>query len=164
LKSKTGNAEISDFKFKNLKDPYSDLGLNFRFKINNGVQIARDEIVFNPYQLDSEIGNPFFTHERKFPIELGCPISNNFSMKLIIPDGYSVIEKPENNIISLGTDGGKFEFSCVQNGKVLELESKLNIVKTVFQPSDYSMIQKFYLKIQQKQAEYIVLKKNSSIN
>jgi transglutaminase-like putative cysteine protease len=159
VKSLSANAEISDFNLENLKDRYTDLVMTFKFKINNGGQIAGDEIILNPYLLQTELKNPFYSSERRFPVDYGCPTFKTFSMKLTVPEGYSVSEKPENIMINLGKDDGKFEFSCRQTGNTLEINSEFNINKTVFQPTEYSEIQKFYLKIQQKQAEYIVLKK-----
>jgi hypothetical protein len=161
VRSLSPNAEISDFKIRNLQYPDSDLVSSFKFKISNGAQLAGDEIIFSPYQLQTGFKNPFYSSERKFPIDFGCPNIYNFSMTLNIPEGYSVVEKPADNIINLGKGEGKYEFSCREAGNNLEIRSELNIYKTVFQPAEYLTIQKFYLNIQKKQSEFIVLKKNT---
>ena len=163
VKSESPNSEISDFKIRNIKEIDSMLVLTYNFKIFDGTQDAGNEILINPYQLQTEAINPFYSAGRNFPIDFGCPERENFSMKLHIPEGYSIVEKPENITINLGQEGGKFEFFCKESGNTLELAGNLNINKTLFDPSEYSEIQKFYLKVQKKQAEFIVLKKNTLI-
>lgn len=164
VKSILPNAEISDFKIINLSDRYADVTETYKIKILNGAQKAGDEIILNPFLPPSATKNPFYTPERKFPIDFGCPSAELFSLTFDIPNGYYLTEKPENLTLILGKNDGKFEFRCEQTGNKLEIKSGWNIDKTFFQPSEYPAIQQFYLKIQQKQAEMIVLKKNSLIN
>ena len=163
LKSESPDSEISDFKIRNIENIDSTLVLTYNFKIDDGAQNAGNEILINPYQLKTESVNPFYSSTRNFPIDFGCPEKENFSMKLHIPEGYSVVEKPENITVSLGKDGGQFEFICKETENTLELTGNLNINKTLYNPSEYSEVQKFYLKVQKKQAEFIVLKKNTLI-
>lgn len=160
LKSASPNSEISEFRISNIENIDSMLVLSYNFKITDGAQNAGNEILINPYQLKTESINPFYSAERSFPIDFGCPERENFSMKFHIPEGYSIVEKPENVTISLGKDGGKFEFTCKESDNILEFEGNLNITRTLFDPSEYPEIQRFYLKVQKKQAEFIVLKKN----
>jgi hypothetical protein len=161
LKSEAPDSEISDFKIRNIEKIDSMLVLSYNFKTLDGALNAGNEILINPYQLQTESMNPFYSAERNFPIDFGCPETEKFSMKFHIPEGYSVVEKPENITINLGKDGGKFEFTCFESGNTLELTGNLNINKTFFAPAEYSEVQKFYLKVNKKQAEFIVLKKNA---
>lgn len=160
FKASMPNAELIDFKISNAEDCYSDLIVKSNFLVRNGTQTAGDEIIFNPYLFKTSLKNPFYSPERKFPIDFGCPKEDDFSMTMIVPEGYSVMDKPGNVIIKLGKDDGRFEFRCEQEGNKLKLVSTLNISKIVFSPAEYSDIQKFYTKIQKKQSEFIVFKKN----
>jgi hypothetical protein len=164
LKSILPTAEISEFKILNQEDKYSDFTEAFSIKIANGVQQAGDELLLNPVLPPANTKNPFYAQERKFPVDFGCPVSELYSLTLNIPEGYSVAYKPENISIILGKGDAKYEFRCTQAGNTLLIKSGLNIDKTVFQPSEYTGLQDFYLKIQQKQSEMIVLKKNSLIS
>jgi hypothetical protein len=159
LRTLSPYAEMSDFTINGIEDPYSDITVACAFKINSGAQIAGDEIFINPFILQSATENPFFSAERKFPVDFGCPVTKSFSMKLEIPEGYSLIDKPEDLTLNLVGGGAKFEFICKQDANILELESSFNIDKTIYPPSDYTSIRKFYLKVQKKQAESIVLKR-----
>jgi transglutaminase-like putative cysteine protease len=159
IKSSQPNAEIKDFKLTNLNDPDSDLKESLNFVISDGVQVAGDEIIINPFQLGTSITNPFFEAERQFPVDFGCPLINIFEMTMTIPAGYYPATKPGDTTIRLGENGGSFEFRVTDSGKTLKIKSEMHIEKTFFQPSEYKDLQKFYLGIRSKQAEYIILKK-----
>jgi transglutaminase-like putative cysteine protease len=164
VKSAYGNMDVSDFKITNFSYRDSDLFENCTLKIANWAQVAGDEIIFNPYLKQAWEKNPFYAPERKFQIDFGCPVTESYSLTLIIPKGYSILQKPENVTITIGKNDGKFEYKCTQNGNKLEIKSLVNIDKTIFQPSEYSVIQGFYSQFLQKKGELIVLKRNSIIN
>ena len=160
IRTAHSNAIISDFKLTDLNNPDKDLAESFNFTVDNGSQIAGNEIIMNPFQLGTSITNPFYAIERKFPIDFGCPQEENFEMTLTIPDGYQVADSPENLKLDLGKDGGSFVFSCQQSGNSLIIKSELSIDKVLFPQTEYKEIQKFFLRVQEKQAEYIILKKS----
>jgi len=160
FRSSSPYAEISDFNIANLGDPNSDLILTSDFLINDGAQIAGDKIILNMLMSMVNLKNPFYSKERKFPVDIGYPIIQSYSFRLKIPEGYIVAEKPSNISFTLGTDGGKFEFSSVVNGNDIEINRNFSIKQTVFQLKDYPLLRSFYEKIIQKEAEMIILTKN----
>ena len=160
IRSTYSNAVIDDFNLTDLKNPDKDLAESFSFLVNNGSQITGNEIILNPYQLGTSTTNQFYAIERKFPIDFGCPQEENFEMTLTIPDGYQVADSPENLKLDLGKDGGSFVFSCQRSGNSLIIKSELSIDKVLFPQTEYKEIQKFFLRVQEKQAEYIILKKS----
>jgi hypothetical protein len=81
-------------------------------------------------------------------------------MNIKIPEGYTVIEIPEDADFNLGNEEGKFKFNCKVNNNNFSIQSTLNINKIVFQPDEYPAVKKFYLKAQKKQSEYIVFKRS----
>jgi transglutaminase-like putative cysteine protease len=163
IKSLSANISISDFNIKNISNPDSDLVERYDISISNGEQIAGNEIIINPYFSLLVEKNPFTSYDRKFPVDFGCPQMGLYSVKLTIPDGYSVTEKPADISFNIGKDDGKFEYVCKQTGNEIVITSLINIKKTIFQLSEYMVIRDFYSKILQKQSELIVLKKNAVI-
>ncbi|HNW56585.1 MAG TPA: DUF3857 domain-containing protein [Bacteroidales bacterium] len=161
VKSFSPNTVISDYKINNLEDLYADVSETFSLSISDVAQVAGNEIIFNPFLASAGLKNSFSPAERKFPVDFGCPQSENYTLNLKIPDGYSLVEKPENITINIGKDDGKYEFSCVQTGDIIEVKSRLDVNRTLYQPDEYSSIRNFYSKILKKQSELIVLKKNS---
>jgi hypothetical protein len=161
IKALSPDAGLTEFIIENENDPYSDLIEKCKVSITERSQIAGDEIIFNPWMLLADTKNPFISSERKFPVDFGCPQKETYSLSLKIPEGYSVLEKPEDVAYDLGKDDGKFEFKYSQTGSDLTINSTLSFNKTIFPASEYLLVRDFYSKVLQKQAELIVLKKET---
>lgn len=155
----SSNLSLTDYEIDNVNEIYSDLIEKCKADISIEVQIARNEILFNPFISTSASENPFISTDRRFPVDFGCPISESYTVSLKIPEGYIVTEKPADILFNLGQTDGKFELSCRLEGNKILLTTVLNINKTVFQPSEYPVLRNFYTRVLQKQAELIVLKK-----
>jgi hypothetical protein len=107
--------------------------------------------------------NPFYSQERMFPVDLGYPVSQNYSFRVRIPEGYTVSEKPSDVSVTLGNGGGKFEYTCGVNGNDIEINQNFTVTQTFFPLSEYSQLREFYEKMIRKDAEMIILKKNPVI-
>jgi hypothetical protein len=164
FKSAASDMEISDFRLSNTDKIDSALTESCKIRISNGAQLTEDRILINPFFNVGMTKNLFYEKERKFPIDFGCPREDTYSLTLKIPDGYTVVEKPDNISIAIGKDEAMYDFSCIVNSNEMKLISKLKITKTSFQPSEYITIRNFYSKILQKQSELVVIKKNPVIN
>lgn len=162
IKSASANIRISDFKIENMDDPYSELVERCNISISNGTQIAGNEIIFNPYLSLTGIKNPFVSAERKFPVNFGYPMMDTYSLRIKVPDGYIVTDKPENISFNSGKDDLKFDFTCNQEGNEIVIKSVLSINKNEFQLSEYASLRSFYSKMLRKNSELIILKKNSA--
>ncbi len=160
VKSNNPEAQISEYVLGGVKDIGSEAKESYNFKIIKGSHLAQNELIIKPYHLNTSVYNPFYMSERKFPVDFGCPQLESFTMSLTIPEGYSLDMKPENASFTLGKDGGSFKFTCEQTGNIINISSLFKIDRIAFAVSEYKDIQNFYQKVQQKQSEYIVLKKN----
>jgi hypothetical protein len=105
--------------------------------------------------------NIFNQETRNFPIDFGAPVEEKLMLEIEIPDGYSVVEKPSDVTYDLGKSDGRYKFTCTNNGNKIMINSLLQIDRTSFPAAEYKLIQDFYSKILEKQAELIVIKKNS---
>lgn len=161
LKENASEIEIVDFSLKNYDQRDSDLVEKMNIKIENGLQIAGDRILFNPSLSFLAEDNPFEDETRSFTIDFGAPRIKQLTMSINIPSGYSVAEMPDNLVISLGKSDGKYQFSCEKINNVIHIKNFIQIDNTEFQPSQYLAVQDFYSKILKKQAELIVFRKDS---
>jgi hypothetical protein len=107
--------------------------------------------------------SPFYSAERKYPVDFGCPRETSNTVKIEIPDGYSILEKPADAVYEIAGGGGKYEFTCSAEGKNIVVKKQFNINKTRFQVSEYSALREFYDKTLRKESELIILKKNPVI-
>jgi hypothetical protein len=159
VKSANSDFNISDLGINNLQDPYSDLILNYNFETSNGAQMQGNEMVFFPSSVLKPIKNPFFSSERRYPIDFGCQKDETFNLHVVIPEGYTISEMPSNSSNKIGNDDAKSEYTYSVTGDELEIKSIFEINKTKFQLSEYKEIRNFYAEYLKKQTEPIVLSK-----
>jgi hypothetical protein len=159
VKTKYANWEISDFQVANIDSVEIPINESYNIKIKDGAQITPNNMIFNPYILIRNNENPFSSEKRNFSIDYGCPTFNTFTLKLTIPDGFEVDEKPSNVSIKLPDGGGEYIYNCLQNGNVITIQSKFSINNIRFEPHDYIILREFYAQVMRKQSELIVLKK-----
>ena len=114
-----------------LKDQTSDLTIESDLKIIKGAQLADNKIIIKPVISAEDSKNPFYSEERKFPVNFGCPLRQIYSLTLSIPEGYVVAEKPADATFSVGNDWGKFEYTCIANGNVVKINYGFDISKTL---------------------------------
>ncbi len=163
MKSMSPYADISSLGFMNREDPGSDLVMKCDFNINDGARIAGDKILFKTFLSMERIKNPFFSADRKYPVDLAYPSDYSYSIRFTIPEGYVLSEKPSDASFTLETDGGKYEYSCLAEGNQISVHQKVSITRTLYQTTEYLSVRNFYEKIVRKQGEVIVLKKNPVI-
>jgi Domain of Unknown Function with PDB structure (DUF3857)/Transglutaminase-like superfamily len=163
FKSLSPDAKMSAFRFTGVKDPESDLTMTCDLKMDNLAQVAGDMIIINPFLSLLTTKNIFYSPERKFPVNFGCPITESYSLKLIIPEDYSVVGMPSDILLDLGKGFGRYESACALNGNEIVLNSRCSIIKTFYPVSEYKSLRDFYNKRLQKEAELIILKKNPVI-
>jgi hypothetical protein len=160
IRSKSPDVEFSNFKISGQKDLESNLTVGSDIKIIKAAQLAGGKIILKPVITSEDSKNPFYSEERKFPVNFGCPLSQIYSLTLSIPEGYIVAEKPADAKFTAGSDWGKFEYSCIANGNEVNINYDFEINKTYFEPSDYTQLRSFYLKAYHKMDELIILEKN----
>lgn len=153
--------EISDIRIEGLKDPYSDLMVKNNVKIHNEAIVNSDRIILSLTGEPFLTKSPFYSAERKFPVDFGYPQSDKVTVRIKLPAGYSVALKPADVTADLSNNGGKFEFTCTIEDDALVINNSYKIEKTIFQPSEYQELRDFYKKILGTSNEIIVLKKNS---
>ncbi len=159
-RSRFPDMEMKEIKISGLEDNGADVIVSTRIRLNKSPVITDNSIVIKPFLSFSDKKNPFYSDKRQFPIDLGCPRLETYSLKLLIPDGYSVVEKPSDISFTLGNEDGNYEFSCKTEGNEIKILSKTNVRNTYFQSSEYNSVRSFYQKILQNKAELIILKKN----
>ena len=105
--------------------------------------------------------NPMKTSQRLYPVNYGSSIDERIIYSIKIPAGYVIEEKPEQLAIGLPNQGGAFIYQIQQVGDVITVNSRFSINKAEFTAEEYQFLREFYTQVVAKQAEQIVLKKNS---
>jgi len=147
--------EMSEKGLDSLKNVEYPVGVHYNFKFN-----PEDDIIyFNPMLTEATKTNPFKSLERLYPVEMPYKISEVYVFKMDIPAGYKVDEIPKSAKVRLNEDEGMFEFIVSNNGKEIQMRSKIVLYKAIFSPEDYETLRNFFDYIVKKHNEQIVFKK-----
>jgi len=150
---------IDKYQIKNIEAIDKPIEETCDISIDQYVIQTEDKMYFNPHLFLRQEVNPFVSDSRLYPIDFEELIDNTVVCTLVIPDGYTVEELPENKAIVLSGNSAKCTFSTTVNGNKIMVMSKLIFNKTFFLPTEYAGLKEFYSKLVAKKSENIVLKK-----
>ncbi len=161
LEENNQGLSLEEFEITNQDDIEKTLQTKATVEITDKVEDAGDLIYLNPMLYEQTKKNPFTLEERKYPVDYGHAYDEIYSMELSLPEGCSLESKPENMRMALPNKAGSYTYSIqVVNGKII-LMSRLKISKTMFAFNEYPNLKEFYKLLVAKQAEMIVIKRNS---
>ncbi|TPE43728.1 DUF3857 domain-containing protein [Pontibacter mangrovi] len=160
LAKEVGDFKLTEPKIKNLKDLSTPLDISYNISVE-GSGRSNDIIYLNPMLGRGEKENPFKLQERLYPVDFGMPIDEVYTCNFAVPEGYVVEEMPKSVAINLPEGGGRFMYmvQVQQEGKAIQVMSKVNISKPVYYAPEYPYLKEFFNQIIAKHAEQIVLKK-----
>jgi hypothetical protein len=147
---------VQNLVLDSLPDVDEPLKMAYDIKLNFNDE---DIIYFNPLLSEALKQNPFTSAERLYPVEMLHKVYEVFSLNMEIPTGYKVDEIPKSTRVKLNENEGMFEYIIANDGKRIQLRSKIVLEKANFMPEDYETLRNFYGFIVKKHAEQIVFKK-----
>jgi len=161
LEENNQGLSLEEFEVINQDDIEKTLQTKSTVEITDKVEDAGDLIYLNPMLYEQTKKNPFTLEERKYPVDYGHAYYETYSIEISLPEGCSLESKPENIRMALPNKAGSYTYAIqIMNGKLM-LMSQLRITKTMFGFNEYPNLKEFYKMIVAKQAEMIVLKRNS---
>lgn len=149
---------ISNLSIENDKDfekPYKEI-----YNIDGVGQTAVSELYIYPFPNTYFNRNPFLQKSRKYPIEFGFPIINNYLISIDVKDQYEIIKVPENRLVQLPENDGELSVVYDVVGSKINIRLSLRLNTYSYAPDAYQSLQVFFnelIKIQSK--EPIGLKK-----
>jgi hypothetical protein len=159
-KKDNANWKIEKTEIQNVDDITVPFVAKHDLTVNDFSTVAGDKIYFNPVMYNAQKENPFKNPDRKFPVDFGALVEENFVATYTIPEGYVVEEIPKGAKVSLPDDGGRFTYfiGVGEEGKI-SISSRIQLKKAMYFAEEYETLRTFYDQIVQKHAEQIVLKK-----
>ncbi|GET34545.1 hypothetical protein PbJCM13498_34080 [Prolixibacter bellariivorans] len=149
---------IDGLKVKGLDTLYHNLNLSYSFTDNQLSANRGDMLYFNPVVLPYFEENPFKLDKRQYPVEFDHPYHIQQVQTYRIPTNYQVQETPKSVKMVLPNNEAQFVFQVQNLGGNLIVSSSLIINKSVFLPSEYEQLKKFFQMMIDKQNELVVLK------
>ena len=154
------NLAIANVNVKNMTTLNDNVKIEYDVAPEDYFMTAGEMIYIDPLLDEKTKDNPFKLEKREYPVDFGCPIEEVYMFNLEIPEGYSVEELPKTSMVSLPNNGGVFKYSVNTMNNKISILSVIKIKQSLFLPSEYSHIKKFYDIIIAKQSEKIVLKQD----
>jgi ABC-type sugar transport system ATPase subunit len=124
----------------------------------SGAQLDRIGEVLQLIHLKEE-ENPFKAETREFPVDFGSPVEKVLTVRISLPEGYTVDEMPQSRIFRLPDGSAKYAYNVVHVGNIISVTSNFQINKNMYVQDEYPNLREFYNQVISKQAEQIVLKK-----
>jgi hypothetical protein len=121
--------------------------------------VTGDFIYFNPTPQGRLGENPLRLARRTFPVDLGYPREQVYSVLVRLPEGYAVQETPQNVSILLPDGGGLYKRLIELRGDTLLTQSEFAITQSLFEPERYEQLRSFFEQIVAAEAEQVVLKR-----
>ncbi len=130
------------------------------FSVPGYAQVAGDFIYVNPALVGRVGENPLKLPERTFPVDMAYPRKIVHTLRLKLPEGYAVHEVPRNLRTVLPRQGGYFQRLIQVEGDVLMVQSKLEIARSVYAPTQYKHLRDLYDQVVAAEAGQVVLKRS----
>ncbi|WP_203257694.1 DUF3857 domain-containing protein [Hyunsoonleella ulvae] len=153
------NIEVSEYKLENADHYEGFVNESFDFYYENGVDVAGNKLFFNPFMFFKMEENPFKEDKREYPIDFGAPFSQNYIIKIQLPEGYTIESQPEPVAMKMPKDLGKFVYRMRPVGNSLQLLVNFEINQAMITTIDYPFLKQLFHQMIIKEAEQVVLTK-----
>ncbi|MCR5887083.1 DUF3858 domain-containing protein [Hymenobacter sp. J193] len=143
-------------QWKNQQDPTRPLQLDLPLVLE-GADDKPATLYLTPLLRLGLSTNPFRSESRFFPVDFGVTRDETHQLSITLPAGMAVAEKPQSLTLALPENGGKFYYSCTQEGNKVQFVSRLQLTKVQYSAAEYTALREFYTRIVAKHAEPLVL-------
>ena len=117
------------------------------FNIEYNFDDIAGNLYINPFLFKFFTENPFKLQERTYPIDFGFKDAFLYTLKLNLDDSFEIVEKPEDQTLTLPNNKGSLVLSSnIQDNSVL-LYFKFNFNESLYGPEYYDYLKKFMAKI-----------------
>ncbi|MGK6351176.1 DUF3857 domain-containing protein [Parapedobacter sp. DT-150] len=151
--------DILTYEILNIDSAEESLTEKLKVTISDNVEEAGDLVYFPPLLYERTKENPFKHDERKFPVDFGFPIKETFRITVKFPENYTVEKLPKSIVYKLADDNGSFKISYLSEGKVVLVNSVIDLKKGAYSAEEYFDLKELFKIITERQAEQIVFKK-----
>lgn len=104
--------------------------------------------------------NPFKLKERKYPVDFGTTSKYSYSLKLKVPEKYTIKSVPENSSFTLPGKAGLFMLKVQQKENEVNIFMRYSINKKKFYTAEYQKLKEFFNQIIKAQNSFIEISTN----
>ncbi|MEA2062633.1 MAG: DUF3857 domain-containing protein [Gemmatimonadota bacterium] len=142
---------------KALRDSEDSLRIHYCFTSASAVQAISDRLIVNPALSHRSSASSYESVRRFYPVVFKYPYSINVKTKIIVPEGFELEEAPK--AANSKRSYGRYMRNIEDKGNELLYEKKYSLPKIMFSAQKYSVIRKYYQKLESMDKENLVLRK-----
>lgn len=156
---KNEGLNITDLTIENAKDlelPYKE-----SYNISLHEQVVADRLYLYPFLMQTYFSeNPFLKDSRKYPIDFGFPVINNYLISIDVKDQYEILSVPENKLMRLPNNDGELSVVYDVSETKVNIRLSLKLNNHSFPTEAYQSLREFFTELIKIQSEEpITLKK-----
>ncbi len=159
LEIENNDIEIEKFRISNKNNVSKPITEMIKFSRDNQVDIIGDKMYISPLLFLTVHENPFKLEERLYPIDYGSAWKKDVFIDIEIPDGYTLVTKPEDLSFELPDNLGTYKLKTELVNNKINVISQTKINMAIIGASHYKILKDLYKQIIDKQLEKIVLVK-----
>ena len=159
LEKNNNNIEIDNFSATGTSDVGKPIVESYSFKDPKATEIIGNKILLSPLLFFTEKENPFKSETREFPVDFVFPSSNEYKIKITVPQGYTIESLPSNSQIKMKDDLVTFLYTTNIKNNMIEISLKTAINSAIVPSEYYPELRKVFSELIKKENEKIVLKK-----
>lgn len=137
----------------------SAIAETYEIEIDGYKSMQHDRLSFNPFIFGHIQVNPFKLEDRTYPVDMGVPSDDRFSMTIQLPDNFTVESASKNLGFSLPDNGGRLMSNLSNDTESCTYSQVLSFYKPVYSVAEYPSLKEFYNKIVQAEGSEIIFKK-----
>jgi hypothetical protein len=150
---------IEEYKIEGTSNINESVKESYVFTTEDDIIFSGDLIYLTPLLDERMKESPFKLDERKYPVDYAFKRNEKYIMQYSIPEGYEILEFPENVNMVLPEKAGSYQYQVSITGNILQVLSHFKINQPIVQYDLYPALKNFYNLVIEKQNQKIVLKK-----
>ncbi len=159
-------SEATDFNIKssninNLKELNKSIRVEAEIESSTNCVVNDDYVYINPFIDAAPESNPFNDKQRHLPVDLYYPFEEVLLIQFELPEGYEILELPEEANISTEQNKCKYSFNAEKVGNKLNLRLIFKVDDPFFLAHEYPALREIFDLYLAKRQEQIVLKKTA---
>lgn len=149
--------EVSEYGIDNVHDFGDKVVEHYTFTKKG--EATADHIYINPYPKKPVSENPMVGNSRTMPIELPFMSTDNTTVNITIPDGWTVESMPKPLVISTSNNGISARMLPELTGNTLSIIFTIRVNTLFYSADEFKSLKEFFAHLVEKSNDMIVLKK-----
>ncbi|SFW36262.1 protein of unknown function [Prevotellaceae bacterium HUN156] len=135
--------------------------VNEVIKFSKQGEAASDHIYINPFTAFPLRTNPLLETERLLPVELPCRQSFSMTMRLALPEGWSLEELPKSTRITSEDKSMSAQVTYNLTGeRQLSVQVQFRMANVIYANNKYKTLREMFDQLASRSKDMLVLKKN----